>query len=451
MLLVGLAIGAALGGWIGWLAAWRRASGRPPDTRLENELRQQVGQREAEIEELRQRLVEGKSAQATSEARLLAAEQLRDEQRRLHETALHDLRTSFRTLSSDALKETHPEFIRLANETLAKFQESAKGDLAQRQQAIATLVRPLEEQLRSYQQHLRQTEVSQSSALGEVRRQLEMLTGQSQSLSQETLQLRRVLSSSQARGRWGEETLRRVVEAAGLSPHCDFVEQKQSGDAKPDLIVHLPGERMILIDAKVPELDFLEAMDASNPLKRAAELATHAAKLRGTIKALAEKDYPRQFPQALDHVVLFLPAESLLSAAMEGDRELLVWATQRRIMLATPSTLIALLRAVSISWQQQAQSENARAISEAAQELYSRVCRFSEHFERIRSGLEKASSAFNEAAGSYERMVRPSGEKLVRLGGGAAGKELSELPPLELGLRELPLENSSLTGPASRP
>jgi DNA recombination protein RmuC len=357
---------------------------------------------------------------------------------------LADLREAFRALSADALKQTAPEFLRLANETLGKFQESAKGDLAQRQEAIKTLVKPLEEQLKVYQQRLQQSESTQSSALGEVKKHLETLAQQSQSLSNETLQLRRVLSSNQARGRWGEETLRRVVEAAGMSAHCDFSEQTQAGDSKPDLVVRLPGDRFIIVDAKVPDLDFLSAMDAADSTKRAESLAAHAGKLKATVRALAERDYPAQFPNALDYVVLFLPAESLFSAALEGDQDLIVWAASKRILLATPASLIALLRSVSVSWQQHSQTENARAIAEAAQELYVRVCKFTEHFEKIRGGLEKATSAFNDAAGSYERMVRPSGERLLKLRGDGQGKELAEVKPLEEALRLPSAERETL-------
>jgi len=445
-ILTGLAIGAALGGVIGWLAALRRAASAPPDTRMETELRQQLAQRETSLTEVRSELNQSNVARAAAEASHVATEKLVAEQRQVHERAITeaktaqdkaiaDLREAFKALSADALKQTQPEFLRLANETLGKFQETAKGDLAQRQQAIATLVKPLEEQLKTYQQRLQQSETAHSTTLGEVKKHLETLNLQSQSLSNETLQLRRVLSSNQARGRWGEETLRRVVEAAGMSAHCDFSEQTQSGESKPDLIVKLPGDRLIIVDAKVPDLDFLDAVESADPVKRAEALANHAAKLKGTIKALADRDYPRQFPNALDYVVLFVPAESLFSAALEGDRDLIIWAANKQIMLATPASLIALLRSVSISWQQHAQTENARAIADAAQDLFSRVAKFTEHFESIRSGLEKANNAYNDAVGSYEKRVRPGGEKLLKLSGGTTGKDLTDISPLESTLR----------------
>jgi DNA recombination protein RmuC len=443
--LIYLLVGIAVGIVIGWLLRTLRQP-QPADNRLETEFRQQLSQREAELANLRLQLTEATSARAAAEAQRNAAEKLVANQRELHEAAMRtakeaqdkalgDLREAFRALSAEALKQTAPEFLRLAEQNFGKLQAAAKGDLAERQQAIKTLVEPLKQQLETYQQRLQQSEGAQAAALGEVKKQLETLGQQSLALAQETLQFRIVLKSNQARGRWGEETLRRVVEAAGMSAHCDFTEQTQAGDGKPDLVVRLPGERVIIVDAKVPDLDFLSALESADPTKRAESLATHAAKLKATIKALADRDYPSQFPNALDHVVLFLPAESLFSAALEGDRDLIVWAASKRILLATPASLIALLRSVSVSWQQHAQTENAQKIAEAAREFYARVVKFTEHFEKIRSGLERANAAFNEAAASFQTRVRPAGERLAELGGGLTGKDLPDVQPLDNALR----------------
>src|SRR3984957_6604652 len=376
-----LVIAALVGAAIGILFGWLKWAGKRSDLRLENELRQQILQRESELKKLRGQFSETGNARAAAEAKQSAAEKLLAEQRDLQTKALADLRDTFKALSADALKQSAPEFLRLAEQSFGKFQETAKGDLAQRQEAIKSLVEPLKQQLETYQKRLQQSEATQTSTLGEVKKQLEMLSQQSQSLASETQQFRLVLHSNQARGKWGEETLRRVVEAAGMSAHCDFTEQTTAGDNRPDLIVKLPGERFIIVDAKVPDFDFLTALDSAEPVKRAEALAAHAAKLKGTIRALAERDYPRQFPNALDYVVLFVPAESLFSAALEGDHDLIIWAADKRILLATPASLIALLRSVSVSWQHQAQTENAQKISEAAQELYTRVAKFTEHFE----------------------------------------------------------------------
>jgi DNA recombination protein RmuC len=452
-ILFGFILGSAVGILIGWLLGGRLrspAAAAIGDPRLEQELRLQLAQREAELGQARLDLATANNSRVTAEASRASAETAVAEQRHLHEQqfgqlrettekSLADVRETFKALSVDALKQTQPEFLRLANESLAKFHETAKGDLAQRQQSIATLLEPLKQQLETYQRRLQQSELSQSSALGEVTRHLETLAQQSLALSSETVHLRRILGSNQARGRWGEETLRRVVEAAGLSAHCDFTEQAVSDESKPDLLIHLPGDRLIIVDSKVPDLGFLDTLDARDEAARTGALAAHATKLKSAIKALADRDYPTQFSRALDHVVLFLPAESLFSAALEADRNLLIWAAERKILLSTPASLIALLRAVAVGWQQHAQTENAREIAEAARELYARISRFTDHFERIREGLVRAGNAYNDAVGSYERMVRPSGERLARLGGGTTGKDLAEIEPVQVTLR-LPTE-----------
>ena len=349
----------------------------------------------------------------------------------------------FKSLSLDILQSNSKTFVEIAKGELEKAQLSVTGELAQRQEAIKTLVEPLKQQLETYQTRLQQSETVQASTLGELKKQLETLALQSQSLADETQQFRMVLNSSQARGRWGEETLRRVVEAAGMSAHCDFTEQMVAGDAKPDLIVRLPRDRVIIVDAKVPDLDFLSALQTADARKRADLLAAHARKLKDTIKSLADRDYPKQFPNAFDHVVLFVPAESLFSAALEGDHDLIVWATSKKIMLATPASLIALLRSVSLFWQQHAQTENTLAIAEAAQDLYARVTTFTEHFENIRDGLERAGEAFNKSVGSYERMVRPAGEKIQKLRAAVGEKELADVRPLDSTLRLSPSSTSA--------
>ncbi len=444
-LAIAFSLGGGLGLLIGWLIAGRR-SAAPADSGLEAELRQQLAQRETEITQTRERLAQTQTALATAQANQAAAERILAEQKQLHEQtqrdakaaqdkALADLRDTFKALSADALKQSAPEFLRLAEQSFGKFQETAKGDLAQRQEAIKGLVEPLKQQLENYQKNLQTSSAAQSSTLGEVKKQLEDLSKHSLSLEQETQRFRMVLHSNQARGKWGEETLRRVVEAAGMSAHCDFTEQTSTGENRPDLVVKLPGDRFIIVDAKVPDFDFLNALETADETKRAEALAAHAAKLKGTIKALADRDYPRQFPNALDYVVLFVPAESLFSAALEGDHDLIVWAAERRILLATPASLIALLRSVSVSWQQHAQTENAQKIAEAAQDFYTRVVKFTEHFEKIRAGLDRANSAFNDATASFQTRVRPAGERLAELGGANSAKELADIQPLDATLR----------------
>ena len=442
-----------IGGLVGFIIAARK--GREAQARadaagrIEAELRAQVQQRDAELAATREKLAAEQQARVAAEtkeqnAAVRLVEQQQQQAQALsdlkaaQEKALGDLREAFKALSADALKEAQPQFLLLANKAFENLAETAKGELKARQEAIDGVVTPLKDQLAEYQKRLQASEQEQTKTLGAVRQQLEALQNQSQSLAGETNKLRLVLSSSQARGRWGEETLRRVVEAAGMSTHCDFVEQTAAGDSRPDLLVKLPGDRLIIVDSKVPDLDFLAALGTADETTRREKLAAHAAKLKATIQALAKREYPKQFPAALDKVVLFVPAESLLSAALEGDPNLIVDAAAQNILLATPSSLIALLYAVAMSWQQDAQTRNAREIGEAGKELFERVTKFIEHFAGIREGLEKAGKAFDNALGSYERRVRPSGEKLIKLAGGLAEAELPEIKPADTALRQLP-------------
>lgn len=413
-----------------------------------SEISDKLNSRENEIVTINEKFLNTANALSKANADLDAARNIIAEKDTLYarqlgeakqaqEKALVDLRDTFKALSADALRANAPEFLQLATASFAKLQEAAKGDLAQRQEAIVGLLKPIETQLNTYQERLQQSATNQSNTLGEVRKQLETLTKQSESLASETERFRMVLKSNQARGQWGEETLRRVVEAAGMSSHCDFEEQVQEGDKKPDMVVRLPGDRVIIVDAKVPDLEFIQALDTADLEKRTRLLEAHASKLKDTIRDLARKNYPEKFKNALDYVILFIPAESLFSAALEGDRDLIVWAAQQRIMLATPASFIALLRSVSISWQQHEQTENAREISKTAQELYTRISTFIDHFEKIRSSLSKANEAYNDAVGSYERMVRPSGERLLKLGIASGLKELADIQPTESVLRQV--------------
>jgi DNA recombination protein RmuC len=397
-----LLIGVALGGVIGWLVGSRK----------------------------------GVRAQAESRA----AEQRLEEQREQSAEQLAALRESFKALSADALKEAQPELVRLAGETLSRLHESAKGELNTSKEAVAKLVAPLKQHLDTYQQRLSESEKNRNTQLGALREQLDALSENSRSLSSETEQLRMILNSSQARGRWGEETLRRVVEAAGLSSHCDFSEQTGSSEGRPDMIVHLPGGRHIVVDAKAPELSFLDELESGDAAQRRTAIEQHGKKMRETIKALADRNYPHHIDGALDCVVMFVPAESLFSAALEGDPDLIVWAAERRITLATPTSLIALLSSVRVSWQYHSQSENARAIAEAAQQLYKRLGTFLGHFDKIRTGLERANKAYNDAVGSYERSIKPSGERVNKLQvGETEGKELPAVEPVAEVLRTLPV------------
>lgn len=463
-LLIALAAAVALfaGVLLGWFLGGARA--KLAETRIETELRQQLALRDQQATTLSAQLREASEQRARAESdadasrrQLQAAGEQHDRQlaernafyqqqlqelkdnharalaelRTAHDKALTDLKESFKALSADALRENTPAFLALARENLGKLQAEAKGDLDTRKKEIESLLKPLQEQLTGYQALAQQGQKS----IGEVVQQLNDMKKTNELLANETSRFRMVLKSSQARGRWGEETLRRVVEAAGMSAHVDFDVQVSEGDARPDMVVKLPEDRVIIVDAKVPDLDFITALETADPEARAQSLKAHAQKLKQTIKDLAARNYPQKFENSLDYVVLFLPAESLFSAALEGDQDLLVWAAQQRIMLATPASLIALLRSVSVSWQQYAQTQNSRLIAETARELYQRVAKFYEHFADIGDAVGKATRAFNKAVGSYDSRVRPTGERLLELKIESSGKELPALETIDDSLR----------------
>lgn len=438
--------GLLLGGLVGWALRGRSTAGG--DGRLEEELRRQADALQAQLEQANAGRLAAEKATAAATAKVEAAVNQIEERDRVHreqfdafkaqqEKALEQMREAFGSLSAEALSKFKPELVSMAAETLAKQSEAAKGDLLQRQEAIKSQIEPLKEALNQYQARLAQSESSQANALGQVIKQIETLGAASQNLSAETIQLRRILGSNQARGRWGEETLRRVVEVSGMSPHCDFSEQVGVDESRPDLVVKLPGNRVIIVDSKVPDFEFLNSI-FEDESSRADTLKSYADKLRATAKALADRDYPSRFQNAFDYVVLFVPSESLWSAALEGDAELPVWAAQRHIVFATPSMLIPLLRAVSLTWQQHEQAANAREIVQVATDLYGRVITFLEHFDNIRAGLSKAQDSYNSAVGSFERKIRPQGEKLERLGVSLGPKALPDIATIPDILRSAP-------------
>lgn len=339
--------------------------------------------------------------------------------------ALADLRLSFEKTSTDVLKGMAPDVTK----------------------EVSTRVEPLIAQintaLESYRQAMQQGMRSQGDALAAVGAQMKTISETTAALATSTTDFTSVLKSSQHRGKWGEQTLRNVVEAAGLSPHCDFAEQVSQDDARPDLIVKLPGNRCIIIDSKVPEFDVAIA-DQAAPNRREL-VAAHAAKLRKTLRDLAAKNYPttiqKQGVTPFDKVVLFLPAESLLSTALEGDNELILAAAREGILIATPATLMGFLGAISLAWQQHTQAENAGRIADEATELFDRLVKFAEHFTKVRKGLLAASEGLDAAIGSYESRIRPQGERVRELGGAASRPALTEILPVNATIRRL--ENSA--------
>ncbi|MBU1487351.1 DNA recombination protein RmuC [bacterium] len=418
-------VGLAIGGAIAWF--W---------------MRQQIQEKSQELSGLRLDLEAIREEKVRAETRLEEAQKKLDEQKKLVEETTGRLKDTFSALSQDALKSNNQMFLDLAKKTLENLVTEAKGDLGKRQEAIDGIVKPLKESLTRYETQIREMESSRQQAYGGLKKHLEELAATHLHLQKETTALVTALKRPEVRGRWGEITLKRVVEVAGMSGHCDFVEQPsvstEEGTKRPDLIVQLPQGRTVVIDAKAPLKAYMEAMEADSEEERKRGISRHARAVRDHMKLLGQKAYWNQFNPTPDFVVLFLPGESFFSAALEQDRSLIEDGIRSRVILATPTTLIALLRTVAYGWRQQQVTENSRQIWEAGVQLFDRVCKFGEHLGRIGDGLGKAASSYNAALVSFEHRVRPGAQKLKELGAAAPEKELPDIEPVETSLRELP-------------
>lgn len=343
------------------------------------------------------------------------------------------LLTDFKALSADALKNNNTAFLELAKSTLGQFQQAASGDLAARHTAIATLVQPLKDSLQKVDGKINELEQARARAYGQLGQQLETLGAAQLRLQTETGKLSTALRATSTAGTWGELQLRRVVELADMTPYCDFSEQthvtSETGRFRPDLLVRLPGGQRIVVDAKAPNEAYREAASATDESIRTARLADHAAKVRGHIDALSSKAYWEQFQPSPEFVVLFLPGDQFLAGALQGDPSLLERAIQKKVLLATPASLIALLKAAAYGWRQESLSQNAEEISALGRQLYDRVVTFTDHLEKVGKGLESATKAYNNAVGSLENSLLPGARKFEELG--AKGTK-SLAPPLPI-------------------
>jgi DNA recombination protein RmuC len=421
------------------------------------ELRSELAAREAkaahDLETLR--------AEVTSRAQALAAAQAElavlsaraqsesaqaSERLAFVENAEARLRESFQSLSGAALERSSEQLLKLAEARFNQLQEGSRGDLAQRQQAIDALVAPVRTQLEEVGKRLQEMEVARGGAYEGLSQQVRSLAETQGALRSETQRLVSALRAPQTRGRWAEIHLRRVVELAGMQEHCDFIEQasvtNEEGTLRPDMVVTLPGGSHVVIDAKAPLAAWLDAHEAGGPTQldeaqRKELYRAHARQVRTHVEQLARKSYWAQFEKTPDFVVLFLPTEAVLGAALEADPELHEQAMADRVVLATPMTLIALLRTVAYGWRQDALAQNARKISEEAQELYGRLATLADHFGAVGKQLKGAVEAYNKTVGSLELRVLPAARKFQEYRAVAEDAQLPALAEIESSPREI--------------
>jgi DNA recombination protein RmuC len=354
------------------------------------------------------------------EARVRNQEALQQEREIAFEAANAQLTKAFAELANQSLQSNSENFLRLAEQKFGVEQEKAKREMSEREKAVEALVKPIQDSLDASRQQIAELEKARSEAYGGIRQQLEAMQASQKSLTQETQNLVKALRRPEVRGRWGEITLRRLVELAGMVEHCDFQEQVHTageGQAiRPDMIVRMPDRRELVVDVKTPLDAYLQAVEADNDEQRRIGLERHAKNVRAHIRMLASKSYWDQFAESPEFVILFIPGDQFLSAALNVDPDLIEYALSEQIILATPTSLVALLKAVAYGWRQLALAENAQEIRKLAEDLYGRLGTFVTHMNKMGRQLASSVENYNRAVGSLERNVLPGARKFVELG-----------------------------------